>query len=130
MTYNELSSAVLEVAIDVHRRLGPGLLESVYQTILAYELCKRGFKVVKEEPIPLVWDNLHFDVGFRADLIVNDLLLIELKSVEQLAPVHKKQVLTYLRIRGKKLGLLINFGEETLKDGIKRIINGNLKEPE
>jgi len=130
MTYNELSSAVLEVAIDVHRRLGPGLLESVYQTILAYELSKRGFKVVKEEPIPLVWDNLHFDVGFRADLIVNDLLLIELKSVEQLAPVHKKQVLTYLRITGKKLGLLINFGEETLKDGIKRIINGNLNEPE
>jgi len=130
MTYNELSSAVLEVAIDIHRRLGPGLLESVYQTILAHELTKRGFKVIKEEPIPLVWDNLRFDIGFRADLIVNDLILIELKSVEQLAPVHKKQVLTYLRITGKKLGLLINFGEETLKDGIRRIINGSLNEPD
>ena len=130
MNYNELSSAVLEVAIEVHRRLGPGLLESVYQTILAHELTKRGFKVIKEEPIPLIWDNLRFDVGFRADLIVNDLLLIELKSVEQLAPVHKKLVLTYLRITGKKLGLLINFGDETLKDGITRIVNGNLNEPE
>jgi GxxExxY protein len=129
MTYNELSSTVLEVAIDVHRRLGPGLLESVYQTILAHELTKRGFHVVKEQPIPLIWDNLRFDIGFRADLIVNDLLLVELKSVEQLAPVHKKQVLTYLRITGKKLGLLINFGEETLKDGIRRIINGSLDEP-
>jgi GxxExxY protein len=130
MTYNELSSVVLEVAIDIHRRLGPGLLESVYHTILAHELTKRGFKVIKEEPIPLVWDNLRFDIGFRADLIVNDLVLIELKSVEQLAPVHKKQVLTYLRITGKKLGLLINFGEETLKDGIRRIINGSLDEPD
>jgi len=129
MTYNELSSTVLEVAIDVHRRLGPGLLEAVYQTILAHELTKRGFHVVKEQPIPLIWDNLRFDIGFRADLIVNDLLLVELKSVEQLAPVHKKQVLTYLRITGKKLGLLINFGEETLKDGIRRIINGSLDEP-
>ena len=129
MTYNELSSTVLEVAIDVHRRLGPGLLEAVYQTILAHELTKRGFHVVKEQPIPLIWDNLRFDIGFRADLIVNDLLLVELKSVEQLAPVHKKQVLTYLRITGKKLGLLINFGEEILKDGIRRIINGSLDEP-
>src|SRR5688572_31659549 len=129
MTYNELSSTVLEVAIDVHRRLGPGLLEAVYQTILSHELTKRGFHVVKEQPIPLIWDNLRFDIGFRADLIVNDLLLVELKSVEQLAPVHKKQVLTYLRITGKKLGLLINFGEETLKDGIRRIINGSLDEP-
>ena len=129
MTYNELSGTILEVAIDVHKRLGPGLLESVYQTILAYELTKRGLTVQKEEPIPLVWDNLRFDIGFRADLVVNGLILIELKSVEQLAPVHKKQVLTYLKITGMKLGLLINFGEETLKDGVKRIINGNLDEP-
>jgi GxxExxY protein len=129
MTYNELSSEVLEVAIDVHRRLGPGLLESVYQTILAHERTKRGFKVEREQPIPLIWDNLRFDIGFRADLIVDDLLLVELKPVEQLAAVHKKQVLMYLRITGKKLGLLINFGEETLKDGIRRIINGNLDEP-
>jgi GxxExxY protein len=128
MTYNELSGLILEVSIDIHRRLGPGLLESVYQTILAHELTRRGCIVEKEEPIPLVWDNLHFELGFRADLIVNNLILVELKSVEQLAPVHKKQVLTYLRISGKKLGLLINFGEELLKDGVHRIINGNLNE--
>jgi len=130
MTYNDLSGMILEVAIDVHRRLGPGLLESVYQTILAHELIKRGLNVRKEEPIPLIWDNLRFDIGFRADLIVNDLILIELKSIEELAAVHKKQVLTYLRITGLKLGLLINFGEETLKDGMKRIINGNLDSAE
>jgi GxxExxY protein len=90
MKYNELSHLVLEVAIDVHRRLGPGLLESVYQTILAHELIKRGLTVEKEVPIPLHWDNLHFEIGFRADLIVNDLILVELKSVEELNPVHKK----------------------------------------
>src|SRR5262245_44017931 len=130
MTYNELSGVILEVAIEIHRRLGPGLLESVYQTILAHELTKRGFKVQKEEPIPLVWDNLSFEMGFRADLIVNDLILIELKSVEQLAAVHKKQVLTYLRITGKRLGLLINFGDGLLKDGVRRIIKGDLGEPD
>src|SRR5206468_2560777 len=124
MTYNDLSAIIIEAAIDIHRRLGPGLLESVYQTILAHELIKRGLRVEKEVPIPLVWDNLRFEVGFRADLIVNDLILVELKSIEEIAPVHQKQVLTYLRITGKKLGLLMNFGEETLKDGIRRIING------
>src|SRR5262249_11822338 len=129
MTYNELSGVIIEVAIDIHRRLGPGLLESVYQAILSHELTKRGRTVEKEVAIPLVWDNLRFELGFRADLIVNDLILVELKSIDELAPVHKKQVLTYLRITGKKLGLLINFGEETLKDGICRLINGNLNEP-
>jgi len=128
MSYNELSGVIIELSIDIHRRLGPGLLESVYQTILAHELIKRGFTVQKEEPIPLVWDNLRFEMGFRADLIVNELILIELKSVEQVAAVHKKQVLTYLRVTGKKPGLLINFGEELLKDGVHRIINGNLNE--
>src|SRR5262245_30450608 len=98
MTHNELSGIILDAAIDLHRRLGPGLLESVYQTILAHELTKRGLTVRKEEPVTLAWDNLRFDIGFRADLIVNDLVLIELKSVEQLAAVHKKQVLTYLKI--------------------------------
>jgi GxxExxY protein len=128
MSHNELSGLILETAIDIHRKLGPGLLESVYQTILAHELIKRGLNIKKEVPIPLVWDNLHFDVGFRADLVVNDLILIELKCVEEIARVHKKQVLTYLRLTGKKLGLLINFGDETLKDGVSRIINGTLDE--
>ena len=128
MTHNELSGVILEAAIEIHRRLGPGLLESVYQIILAHELVKRGLSVKMEIPIPLVWDNLHFDVGFRADMVVNDLILIELKCVEEIARVHKKQVLTYLRLTGKKLGLLINFGDETLKDGVSRIINGTLDE--
>jgi GxxExxY protein len=128
MTYNELSGLILDESIAIHRRLGPGLLESVYQAILAHELAKRGCSVRSEEPIPLVWDNLYFDLAFRADLIINDRILVELKSVEKLAPVHSKQVLTYLRITGMQLGLLINFGEELLKDGFHRIINGNLSE--
>ena len=127
MTYNELSGLILEVAIDIHRRLGPGLLESVYQAILAHELAKRGMNVQKEIPVPLVWDNLRFDVGFRVDLISNEMILIELKCVEMVSVAHKKQMLTYLLITGKKLGLLINFGEATLKDGISRIINGALE---
>ena len=127
MTYNKLSGLILEVAIDIHRRLGPGLLESVYQAILAHELAKRGMNVQKEIPIPLVWDNLRFDVGFRVDLISNEMILIELKCVEMVSVAHKKQMLTYLRITGKKLGLLINFGEATLKDGFSRIINGALE---
>jgi GxxExxY protein len=129
MTHNELSGLVLDTAIEIHRRLGPGLLESVYQVILAHELTKRGCQVEREVPIPVVWDNLRFELGFRADLTVNNLILVELKSVEQLAPVHKKQVLTYLRITGKKLGLLINFGDELLKNGFHRIINGDLDRP-
>ena len=127
MTYNELSGLILEVAIDIHRRLGPGLLESVYQAILAHELAKRGMNVQKEIPVPLVWDNLRFDVGFRVDLISNEMILIELKCVEMVSVAHKKQMLTYLRITGKKLGLLINFGEATLKDEFSRIINGALE---
>jgi GxxExxY protein len=119
---------ILEVAIDIHKRLGLGLLESVYQVVLAHELSKRGLEVRREVPIPLIWDDLRFDVGFRADLIVNDLILIELKSIEEIAAVHKKQILTYLRITGIKLGLLINFADETLKDGVKRVINGKLEE--
>jgi GxxExxY protein len=103
------------------------LLESVYQAILAHELAKRGMNVQKEIPIPLVWDNLRFDVGFRVDLISNEMILIKLKCVEMVSVAHKKQMLTYLRITGKKLGLLINFGEATLKDGFSRIINGALE---
>ena len=128
MTRNELTGTILEVAIDIQRRLGPGLLESVYGAILAHELVKRGFTVEREMPIPLIWDNLRFDFGFRADLIVNGEILVELKSIEQIAAVHKKQVLTYLRVAGKKLGLLINFGEATLMNGVSRIINGDLCE--
>jgi GxxExxY protein len=124
MRENELARIVVDVAFQIHSRLGPGLLESVYQTILYYELQKRGLRVQKEVPIPLKWDNVLFEEGFRADLIVEDKLLVELKSVEITAPVHKKIVLTYLRLTELKLGLLINFGEQLIKDGISRIVNG------
>ena len=124
MTHNETSRVIIDTAIDIHRRLGPGLLESVYLIVLAHELKKRGLRVEKEIPIPLVWDNIRFEAGFRADLIVEDLVIVELKSIEEVAPVHKKILLTYLRLSDKRLGLLLNFGEEVLKDGIHRVVNG------
>ena len=124
MTHNEITGVIIDTAIEVHRRLGPGLLESVYRVVLAHELTKRGLHVEKEVPIPVVWDNLQFEVGFRADLIVEGMVIVELKSIEALAPVHKKQLLTYLRLADKRLGLLLNFGEEVLKDGLHRVVNG------
>ena len=102
MTHNEISKVVVDAAIDIHRRLGPGLLESVYLVILAHELHKRGLRVEKEVPIPVIWDNLRFEAGFRADLIVEDLVIVELKSIEAVAPVHKKKLLTYLRLADKR----------------------------
>lgn len=124
MMENELASIVVNSAMQIHMKLGPGLYENVYEAILAHELRKHGLSVAPEVSIPLTWDSLHFDVGFRADLIVNELLLLELKSVEALTAAHKKQVRTYLKITGLKLGLLNNFGEALLKDGIVRIVNG------
>ena len=124
ITENELAKIVVDAAYQVHTKLGPGLLESVYETVLAYELKKRGLVVVRQGPIPIVYDELTFDEGFRADLIVADKLIVELKSVENVAPVHKKQLLTYLRLADKRLGLLINFGAALIKDGISRVVNG------
>lgn len=126
MTENELSEIVIECSIKVHRKLGPGLLESVYEKVLAYELEKKGLLVKCQVPIPIQYDNIHFDEGFRADIVVNDAIIIELKSIRDFEPVHAKQLLTYLRLADKKLGLLINFNKELLKDGIKRVINGSL----
>ena len=123
MTHNEISGAIVVSAMHVHRRLGPGLLESVYRKILAYELRKRGFHVTEEKPIPVIWDDVRLELGFRADLIVNNMVVVETKSVEAVAPVHKKQVLTYLRILDMRVGLLINFNVDLLKDGISRIVN-------
>ena len=108
----------------MHVKLGPGLLESAYEVVLTHELRKRGLSVARQQTIPLVYDELRLDEGFRADLIVNDHVLIELKSVETIHPVHKKQLLTYLRLSGRRLGLLINFGEALIKDGITRVVNG------
>ena len=127
MTANEVSKHCVDAAIRVHTRLGPGLLESIYKVVLAHELRQRKLKVDRQVPIKIKYDELIFDEGFRADLIVEDLLILELKSVEALKPVFGKQLLTYLRLSEKKLGLLINFGEMSLKNGIKRIAN-NLTE--
>ncbi len=123
MHHNDITAAIIDASIEIHRRLGPGLLESVYRRILAHELGKRGFRVQVEHPIPVLWDNLHLEVGFRADLIVNDLVILETKSVETIHPVHMKQLLTYLRLTDKRLGLLINFNVELLKHGITRVDN-------
>jgi GxxExxY protein len=126
MTENEIAKHILDAAFVVHTKLGPGLLESVYEVILGYELQKRGLTAERQKPMPIVYDNIRFDEAFRSDLVVNGKVITELKSVEALLPVHAKQVLTQLRLSGLKLGLLINFGEGQLKNGIKRIINGNL----
>ena len=123
MNINDISGKIIDTAINIHRKLGPGLLESVYRKILAYELRKQGFLVEEEKPIPVIWDDITIDIGFRADLLVEDRVIVELKSLEELAPVHYKQILTHLRLADKRLGLLINFGEALLKDGIHRIVN-------
>jgi iron complex transport system substrate-binding protein len=120
---NDISGLIVDAAMQVHTRLGPGLLESVYERVLAHELGKRGLNVERQVPVPVVYDGLKFDEGFRADLIVENAVVVELKSVEVLAPVHAKQLLTYLRLLDYRLGLLLNFGAPLLKDGIKRIAN-------
>jgi GxxExxY protein len=124
MTENEIAKIIVDAAYKIHKTLGPGLFESVYQVILAHELRQRGLRVEVEQPIPVVWDTVQIEIGFRADLIVEDKVIVELKSVEKTAPVHKKQLITYLRLADKRLGLLINFGEELIKDGITRLVNG------
>jgi GxxExxY protein len=124
VTHNEISKIIVDVAVGVHKKLGPGLLESVYLVVLAHELRKRGLQVDKEVPIPLVWDNIRFEAGFRADLIVESMVIVELKSIESIIPVHLKTLLTYLRLADKRLGLLLNFGQEVLRDGIHRVANG------
>ena len=121
--YEEIATQVIDGAIKIHRGLGPGLLESVYEALLAQELQKRGLKVERQKPIPIVFEGKTFDEGFRADLWIEPGLIVELKSLETLAPVHLKQMLTYLRMTEKPLGLLINFGEELLKTGLRRVVN-------
>jgi GxxExxY protein len=123
MTENDIARVIVDAAFRVHTTLGPGLLESVYEAGLEYELQKRGLRVARQVPIPVVYEEVRLDEGFRADLIVADKVIIELKSVEQVAPVHKKQLLTYLRLADKRLGLLINFGAALIKDGISRVVN-------
>jgi GxxExxY protein len=126
MTENEIAKQILDAAFAVHTKLGPGLLESVYEVVLAYELKKRGLTAERQKPMPIVYDGIRFAEAFRSDVVVNGKVIAELKSVEALLPVHAKQLLTQLRLSGLKLGLLINFGEAHLENGIKRVINGYL----
>ncbi len=123
MSENEISRSIINACYHIHVSLGPGLFESVYEEILYFELCKAGFEVKRQQAIPVVWEQIKLDQGFRADLIVNNKVLIELKSVENVAILYKKQVLTYLKLTGLKLGLLINFNEDLIKKGIFRIVN-------
>lgn len=127
MHENDIAKIVVDTAYKVHRALGPGLLESVYEAVLAHELEKAGLAVERQRPIPIQYNGLVLEEGFRADLVVGDSVIVELKSVETVSPVHKKQLLTYLRLADKRLGLLINFGANMIKDGIFRVVNG-LKE--
>lgn len=122
MTENELSSIIIGCAIEVHKQLGPGLLESAYQECLFYELKNKGLNVIKEKPMPIIYKEVKLDHGYRIDLLVNDSVVIEIKSVEFLTDVHTSQLLTYLRLGNYKLGLLLNFHVTTLKNGIKRVI--------
>lgn len=124
MRLNDLTGMVIDAALKVHRTLGPGLLESVYTLALYHELNQRGLKVEKEVVIPVIYEGVELGDGFRADIIVEGRVLLELKSVEAVASVHKKQTLTYLRLTGIKVGLLLNFGAELMKQGIYRIANG------
>lgn len=123
MHENELSKIIVDAAFKIHTTLGPGLLESVYEAVLAYELERRGCQAIKQQAIPVIYEDVKLDVGFRADLIVNHKVIIEVKSIEAVAPVHAKQLRTYLRLTDLHLGLLINFNVDLIKDGIKRVVN-------
>ncbi|MEB2776933.1 GxxExxY protein [Algoriphagus sp. D3-2-R+10] len=120
---DEIAKLTLDASFHIHRELGPGLLESVYETVLAHELRKRGLTVQTQVNIPFKWDQITFDHGFRADIIIERKVIIEVKSVERIVAVHPKQLLTYLKLTKFNLGLLLNFNEELLKDGIKRVVN-------
>jgi GxxExxY protein len=124
MTENEVAKQIVDIAFKIHTTYGPGLLESVYETVMAYELQKRGLSFRLQQAIPVIHEEVKMDLGFRADLIVENKVVVEIKSVEAIAPVHKKQLLTYLRLAEKKLGLLINFNVELIKNGISRVVNG------
>mgnify|MGYP003963595583 FL=1 len=123
MDENGLSKIIVECCLKIHRTLGPGLLESVYEEVLNYELKKHKLKCKRQVGIPVIYESIKLDIGFKADIVVEDKVIIELKSVEKIMPVHKKQLLTYLKITKIKLGLLINFNDELIKNGITRIVN-------
>ncbi len=123
MTENEIGKSVVDVAVQIHRETGPGLLETVYEIILAHQLQEQGFQVERQVAIPIEYQGLRFDEGFRADIIVEEKVIVELKCVEKLNNAHKKQLLTYLRLTGMHLGYLLNFSESLMKNGITRTVN-------
>ncbi len=123
MHENDIAKIIVDAAFKVHKELGPGLFESVYETVMAHEIEGRGLAVERQKAIPINYDGMQFDEGFRADLVVANKVIVELTSVETVAPVHKKQLLTYLKLADKRLGLLINFGTNLIKDGIVRVVN-------
>lgn len=123
MIYQKLTSQIISCAIEVHKQLGPGLLESSYQECMLYELVKSGLKVAKETPVPITYKEIKLNQGYRIDLLVEDIIVVELKSVDKLTDIHKSQLLTYLKLGKYKVGLLINFNVPILKNGIKRLIN-------
>jgi len=127
MNENSITGQIVDAAYRVHTTLGPGLLESVYEAALAFELAKRGLSVTRQQGIPVIYEEVHIHAGFFADLIVDDQIIVEIKSIDVIAPVHRRQLLTYLKLADKQLGLLINFNVALIKDGIIRIVNG-LKE--
>jgi GxxExxY protein len=124
MDLNAISGQIVDAAMKVHSALGPGLLESAYEACLLYELHQRGLKAVRQVELPVVYGNVTIDVGYRIDLLVEDAVIVELKSVADIVPIFKAQLLSYLKLSGKKLGLLINFNVVHLKDGITRMVNG------
>ncbi len=120
---NEITEKIIGVAIDIHRVLGPGLLESTYEACMVYDLSQISVKVERQKPLPIVYKGVKLDCGYRLDLLVQDEVIVEIKSVEKLAPIHKAQLLSYLKLSGCKVGLLINFNVQILKDGIQRVAN-------
>ena len=127
MNENQIGKIIVDCSVKLHMELGPGLLESVYEVLLAHELKIRGLELKRQVPVPIVFNGIKFNEGFRADIIVESKVVIELKSIESVSKAHKKQVLTYLKLTGCKLGYLLNFGEALMKDGISRIIQGVLE---
>jgi len=123
LTENEIATVVVDACYQIHKALGPGLLEGAYEAVLEYELKSRGLRVVCQAPMPLVYKEVAVVVGYRADFLVEDKVIVEIKSIDGLAPVHYKQLLTYLRASDLRLGILVNFNEEWIKDGIKRVVN-------
>jgi GxxExxY protein len=123
VTENEIAKHIVDAACKIHTTLGPGLFESVDETVMAQELASRGIHLTRQQALPVVWENVHLEAGFRADLIVENKVIVEIKSVEAIAPVHRKQLLTYLRLANMRLGILINFDVELIKDGIRRVVN-------